>query len=271
MSHRPTHPSFTNQQPETPEQPVDYSQPVAYDKQGNPLYAHPPQAQQPAQQQPPQVVHMVRAVEPQVPEITPELQAKHEQSKKEYPHLNLSSGEYVINAVKRHPIGLAFIWGITALIVLLFIVVAAYLAADANGISSSVTLDGQVNNSTRAAIVAIAFFLSVIAIVGGLVATYIYRKNNFYLTNESVIQYLQYSLFSKRQQTVSLGNIEDASYYQNGIIPHVFNYGQVRLSTEGDETTYRFSYTSNPERHVAILNNAVEEFKLGRPVTGSDD
>jgi hypothetical protein len=260
FKYKPTH-----NQP--PAEPVDYSQPVAYDNQGNPLYAHPPQQQQGAPA--PQVVHMTRATEPLAPTITPELKAKHDQAKKDFPHLNLSDGEYVINAVKRHPIGLIFIWGLTLLIVLLFVGVAAYLATDSGGISSSVTLDGQVNDSTKSVIVLGGFFLSMLALAGGFVATYIYRKNNFYLTNESVIQYLQYSLFSKRQQTVSLGNIEDASYYQNGIIPHMFNYGQVRLSTEGDETTYRFSYTANPERHVAILNNAVEAFKLGRPV--SDD
>lgn len=260
FKYKPTH-----NQP--PAEPVDYSQPVAYDKQGNPLYAHPPQQHQDTT---PQVVHMARAVEPVAPVITPELQERHEQSKKAYPHLNLSEGEYVINAVKRHPIGLFFIWGLTLLIVLLFVGVAGYLATDSGGISSSVALDGQVNDSTKSVIVLAGFFLSMLALAGGFIATYIYRKNNFYLTNESVIQYLQYSLFSKRQQTVSLGNIEDASYYQNGIIPHIFNYGQVRLSTEGDETTYRFSYTANPERHVAILNNAVEAFKLGRPVTGDD-
>ncbi|MGB4759351.1 MAG: hypothetical protein WBP26_04840 [Candidatus Saccharimonadales bacterium] len=268
MSHRPTHPSFTNQQPETPEQPIDYSQPVAYDKQGNPLYAHPPQAQQPAPAAPQtQTVHMARPIQPEAPTISDEVRELHNESLRQFPHLNLSEGEYVINAVKRHPIGLVFIWAFVSIIVVLFLGLGAYLASDANGISSSVALDGQINNSTKAVIVIVAFFLSVLAIIGGLVATYVYRKNNFYLTNESVIQYLQYSLFSKRQQTVSLGNIEDASYYQSGIIPHIFNYGQVRLSTEGDETTYRFSYTANPERHVAILNNAVEAFKLGRPVT----
>lgn len=41
----------------------------------------------------------------------------------------------------------------------------------------------------------------------------------------------------------------------------------IRLSTEGEETTYRFNYVANPKRQTAILNNAVEAFKNGRPVT----
>jgi hypothetical protein len=38
------------------------------------------------------------------------------------------------------------------------------------------------------------------------------------------------------------------------------------LSTEGDETTYRFNFVADPKRHIAILNDAVEAFKNGRPL-----
>ena len=61
-------------------------------------------------------------------------------------------------------------------------------------------------------------------------------------------------------------NIEDASYTQRGPVQQLLNYGSIRLSTEGDETTYRFDYVSNPKEEIATLNNAVEAFKNGRPV-----
>jgi hypothetical protein len=81
-----------------------------------------------------------------------------------------------------------------------------------------------------------------------------------------VIQEIQVSLFSRHEQTVSLVNIEDASFRQQGIIQTMFNYGSIRLSTEGDETTYRFDYVADPKQQIATLNNAVEAFKNGRPV-----
>ena len=40
----------------------------------------------------------------------------------------------------------------------------------------------------------------------------------------------------------------------------------MRLSTEGEETTYRFNFVEDPKRQIAIVNNAVESFKNGRPV-----
>lgn len=108
--------------------------------------------------------------------------------------------------------------------------------------------------------------MSILVVMGAMVATYVYNANQFFLTNESVIQEIQTSLFSRREQTVSLANIEDASFHQGGVIASIFNYATLRLSTEGDETTYRFSYASNPKKQIAILNNAVEAFKNGRPV-----
>jgi uncharacterized membrane protein YdbT with pleckstrin-like domain len=102
--------------------------------------------------------------------------------------------------------------------------------------------------------------------IGGSVAVWVYLQNQFYLTNESVVQEIQYGLFSRHEQTVSLGSIEDASYKQTGLLQTMLDYGTVRLSTEGEETTYRFSYVANPRAHIATLNNAIEAFKNGRPV-----
>lgn len=114
---------------------------------------------------------------------------------------------------------------------------------------------------------AIMLLVIVLFVVGGSIAATVYLGNRFFLTNESVIQQIQTSLFHRHEQTVSLANIEDASFRQQGMIQHLFNYGSIRLSTEGDETTYRFSYVESPKKQIDTLNNAVESFKMGRPVS----
>ena len=108
-------------------------------------------------------------------------------------------------------------------------------------------------------------------VIGTYIFYYIYTNNRFFLTNESVIQEIQTGLFRRLEQTVTLSNIEDASFTKVGIAQQIFDYGDIRLSTEGDETTYRFEYVSNPKRTIAILNNAVEAFKNGRPVEVADN
>ncbi len=242
------------------DKPTDYTQPVAYDSQGRPLYAHPPR--QPAPEAPAaspqpqqQFVHVTRAVEPSDPEMSPEATKRHEDSVKKYPALNLSKHEYIISEVRRHPIGLFGIVAAGSFVGLLIVFgLSAYPALVPTG---SPPLD---------AVLFPAFLLFLLVVLMTYIFAWVYINNKFFLTNESVIQEIQTSLFAHNEQTVSLANIEDASYSQTGLIQAIFNYGSIRLSTEGDETTYRFHYVTNPKRQIAILNNAVEAFKNGRPI-----
>jgi hypothetical protein len=252
-----------NEQPNDPNETVH--QPVAYDAEGRPLYAHPPtqppvQPAQPQQPAAPTVVHVARPLEPEQPVISPERQRLHERSKRVYPLLNLSPGEYVISAVRRHPIGLILPLGIGTLL----IGFALALLINYDLFIEAFAVTGLLAEFSTVA-VPILIFVAIVAL-GMFVSYYVYVNNRFFLTNESVIQEIQTSLFSRQEQTVSLSNIEDASYTQLGILQQVLDYGDIRLSTEGDETTYRFSYVASPKNHIATLNNAVEAFKNGRPV-----
>ncbi len=210
------------------------------------------------------MVYMSRPLDPVHPQISEEVQKLSDESKKQYPNLNLSDGEYVVAAVKRHPIGILQIWA--ALLVASAVIIGLFMVLVGNPDSSPLaTLVSNPSDLRTGGSVIIGCVILLLAL-GGLVATYVYNGNRFYLTNESVIQEVQTSLFSKYEQTVSLFNVEDASFRQNNPIQMLLNYGSIRLSTEGDETTYRFSYVSNPKNHIAILNNAVEAFKNGRPI-----
>jgi hypothetical protein len=90
---------------------------TVYDEHGHPITVNagqfeqavarsdntPPSGSEP---QPPQVVYVARPHEPAQPVISDAVMQKHEASKREYPYLNLSDGEYIISAIRRHPIGL---------------------------------------------------------------------------------------------------------------------------------------------------------------------
>ena len=221
---------MTDNNTQLPNQGSFEQKPVAYDQDGNPLYA-----------QPPQFIHLSRAIEPAEQQLSEETVRLHKESRKKYPRLNLSRGEYVLSAVRRHPIGLLKIWAIGLALILTFMIIY-YLSFASPNASSDIQAFAPI------AVVVLAIMMLLIT-AGTMVATYVYLANRFYLTNESVIQEIQETLVSRHEQTVSLSNIEDASYKQGGILPVLLNYGMIRLSTEGDETTYRFSYVSNPKRH----------------------
>ena len=268
-------------------------QPVAYDVEGRPLYHHPqretastqlneatnpslvstrPDAYEGHNFNPkvraqyanePDYVHTTRPLEPKVPEVSEALKRKHEESVRLYPFLNLSEGEFVMLRIRRHPIGLLIPIFITSFVLIVLLVMMA-LVPD---FYATIQAESSMINFPGADVVVGVLLLLVILVglIGG-VAIWVYLKNQFFLTNEAVIQEVQHGLFSHREQTVSLGSIEDASYKRQGILQHIFDYGTMRLSTEGEETTYRFAYVENPKQQIATVNDAVEAFKNGRPV-----
>jgi uncharacterized membrane protein YdbT with pleckstrin-like domain len=244
------------EQPSLVDNKVPQPQPAAYDTEGRPLYYAPPEYRaQPG----PQFVHMSRAVDPAKQEISEELKAKHAASTAAYPFLNMSDAEYVISSVRRHPIGL-----VIPLFITIFLI--AFIASCLINYSMIVAAIGLTPPPAFGPIAFVGCALMLLIGIGGYIAYWVYNANKFFLTNETVIQEIQLGLFTHHEQTVSLANIEDASYDQHGIIQMMFNYGSIRLSTEGEETTYRFSFVANPKEQIATLNNAVEAFKNGRPV-----
>lgn len=207
----------------------------------------------------PKVVHAPRPHEPKQHEISEEVQKRHKESVEKYPFLNLTAGEYVVLELQRHPIGLWMPIGLSCfLIILLLSVLFSY---------PMMMLDSGSDMLPGLGLVALmTLSLSVLIGIFAYISAWVYLGNQFFLTNESVIQELQYSLFSKREQTASLGSIEDVSFLQTGVLQTMLNYGTIRLSTEGDETTYRFHFVSDPKAQTRHLTNAVEAFKNGRPV-----
>ncbi|MEI6054390.1 MAG: PH domain-containing protein [Candidatus Saccharibacteria bacterium] len=232
------------------DEPIDYSRPVAYDINGQPLYAHPPIIEN--YQDLKNKENNMSSDEPVISDAT---RLKHIKSQKIFPELVLNDGDFVVSSVKRHLIGLAvpFAAGVLS-ISLAFTVLFNY-----DIIINALKITGPAASLSNVFIPVIAFVIFVI--FSEYIVYYIFTNNKFFLTNDSVVQQVQTGLFSNSEHIVSLGNIEDASYSQNGIIQQFFNYGSIRLSTEGDETTYRFTYVSNPKECISTLDNAIENFK----------
>jgi hypothetical protein len=191
--------------------------------------------------------------------IPAELMAKHEESLRKYPRVHLSKGEYVVMEVRRHPIGLISIWVSISVLVVLTLAILPFYSMNRESIASIFSI-GQDTMPTASALTLPIFALAALFLLGGLVAVYVYNANLFYLTNESIIQYIQSSIFSTKEQQINLVNIDDVSYRQQGILQQVLNYGTVRVSTEGDERNpYVFYFVARPQLVVRTINDALEE------------
>lgn len=241
-------------------QSKDQDQPVAYDTEGRPLYSHPAEAARPSAMVATQAVHMARPTEIEKPFVSDATKIKHDRSHQLYPNLNLSEGEYVIAVVRRHPIGLFFSLGIG----LLFVTLALLALFNYDVVVQLLQLKGA-GADISVMIWPIIMVIVLICLIT-YVAYYVYTNNKFFLTNESIIEHSQTTLFAKVEKSISLGSIEDASYSQTSMLQQLVNYGSIRLSTVGDETSYRYTFVADPKHHTDMLNSAVEAFKNGRPV-----
>jgi peptidoglycan biosynthesis protein MviN/MurJ (putative lipid II flippase) len=116
--------------------------------------------------------------------------------------------------VQRHPIGLFAPVGIS-IFVIAFI---ASVMVNFSMIMNSLFDPNGFYLPDMGPVYAVGGLLIILVSLLCYVNVWVYVNNTFFLTNESVIQEIQVSLFSKHEQTVSLQNIEDASYRQQGLM-----------------------------------------------------
>jgi hypothetical protein len=191
--------------------------------------------------------------------ISGELMARYEDSVRRYPRIHLTKGEYVVMEVRRHPIGILSIWGLTVVMVLIALAIIPFYSATKEQIADTFSV-GISSMPTVAAVALPSIALAAVFVVGGVVAAYVYNGNLFYLTNESIMQFEQNSIFSTKEQQINLVNVDDVSYRQQGVLQHMLNYGTIRVSTEGDERNpYIFYFVARPQLVVRTINDAMED------------
>ncbi|MDR0957065.1 MAG: PH domain-containing protein [Candidatus Nomurabacteria bacterium] len=177
--------------------------------------------------------------------INTEVKARHDESVKKYPNINLLPAEYVVINVKRSVWGLVRIW---------FIAIAACVA-----IIAATVMMGQIAPSGNTLGIAfVGFLVMILAVIGGTIAAGLYKKNTFIVTSERVIMQHQTTPFSIKTQNIEIENIEDCSYTRNGILNTMLDLGTIRLSTVGNEHTYMFHYVERPAEQFKVVNEVVQ-------------
>ncbi|MDR2336774.1 MAG: hypothetical protein LBE03_01570 [Candidatus Nomurabacteria bacterium] len=175
-------------------------------------------------------------------------------NKREIAGIELGEDEEIKIEVERHPLGLLSI--MLGAIVTVVVIVAVWIFIL---LSESEIL--PLKDETKSLVSLVAVALLILTLVISWVGITIYKNNILAITNKKVIQQTSVSLFDKSVQTIDLPAIEDVSFKKRGILQSVLDYGSIRLSTVGDETTYRFNFVRDPEGQVRIISNIVHAAK----------
>lgn len=73
-----------------------------------------------------------------------------------------------------------------------------------------------------------------------------YYLDNWIVTNDRILNIEQHALFGRTMSELDLYNIQDVTSEIKGILPTLFNYGEVHVQTAGEKTRFIFEHVSNP-------------------------
>lgn len=157
--------------------------------------------------------------------------------------IEFDADEKLIWEVRKHPIGLFFIYatgtGIAALLLLIFVLGGSLAKGDVLDIGIDF---GQY----RAIFILIGFILSVLAIAVAAVAGYLYKNNVMLVTSDKIAQVLYRTIFDRKISQLSIGDVQDVTVTQKGVLARMFNYGTVVIETAGEQQNYTFTFVPDP-------------------------
>ena len=130
----------------------------------------------------------------------------------------------------------------------------------------AIRFGGEVNLDLGVGVWSVLFgmILALVALftyIGGRV----YKSNHLVVTNENIIQVLQFSLFNRQVSQLNLAKIQDVSVDQVGLVQAYFGYGTIEIETAGEASNFKFAYAENPTRVAKIIIEAHEDYIRRHP------
>ena len=263
----------TTPSPELPKQEIDYTKPVAYDQQGNPLYAHPP-------------VQKERVAGPthknKIPtkeEITgnkavaskPWLEDQEHAEKSlhfleaqkrlstegriVFGMIEFDDEEDLVTEVRKHWFGLLLLWFVGLLATVVVAVVPLLLAGQSGFFEGG----GVSTDGFSAALVAIGLLLGGLSFLATFLVAIMYTKNVIFVTTDKIAQVKYSGLIHRKISQLGIGDVQDVTVNQNTIPSRIFNYGTLIIETAGEQNNYTFTYVPKPYKESKAIIWAREE------------
>jgi hypothetical protein len=177
---------------------------------------------------------------------------QNEQPKKNYhPMVVMQPGERVVCELKRHPIGILTMYVGAFIAVALLTAGIAYLLP---------TLRDSYGDSIDTTVMLGAGILLVGLLLMLFISTTIYWQNQWVVTTDSITQITQNGLFGRQVSQLSMENLEDITVVQNGILPHLFNYGILKAESAGERSKFVFMYCPDPNEYARQVLDTHEKF-----------
>lgn len=184
------------------------------------------------------------------------------EGKKHFSLIEFDEEEVLVTEIRKHPFGLFLIFFIGMLVTITSVVVTGIISAsDLNSFFQSTSA-----NSSKGIIIAIGFFIAVLSLVGTLIGAFLYKSNVIFVTSEKLAQVLYTTIFNRKVSQLSIGDVQDVTVSQKGILARLFRYGTLVVETAGEQQNYTFTFVPDPyrmsqeivgahERNLALYGN----------------
>ncbi len=171
--------------------------------------------------------------------------------------IEFDSSEELIYEIRKHPIGLVIIYlmgfGVAAML-LVFMVIGPIFLSD----SSSDYL-GFDTTSLKLVVSLAGALLAILSIAMTAIGAYLYQSNVVLVTSEKLAQVLYKSIFDRKISQLSIGDVQDVTVTQSGILARMFDYGTLTVETAGEQQNYSFTFTPKPYHAAKAIVGAHEE------------
>lgn len=261
----------TNPEPQQPQQEIDYSKPVAYDQQGNPLYAHPPtqsstndlkSANIPTKDEMPH--RHSSGTKPWLEDQEHAEKSLHfleaqkrlsSEGRIVFGMIEFDEEEDLVTEVRKHWFGLLLLWLVGLIATIIVSVVPLLLAGqtsffDGGGIDTS---------GFSAAFVAFGLLFGGLSFLATFLVAVMYTKNVIFVTTDKIAQVKYSGLIHRKISQLGIGDVQDVTVNQNTITSRIFNYGTLVIETAGEQNNYTFTYVPKPYKESKAIIWAREE------------
>ncbi len=167
----------------------------------------------------------------------------------------INPNEKVVAVIKKHPFGIIKLYVSAVLGLILAGGLLLFLMSE--------LVPREDNPSIYAALFALTIFVVGFMVVIMLIATIIYYKSSFVITDQSIKQTLQISLFNKKISQLNVAEIQDVTAEKKGVLPTFFNYGRLLVETAGEQENFHFDYCPNPDHYAKIILDSRQLYLSG--------
>ena len=152
--------------------------------------------------------------------------------------IELDPQEKLICVIRRHIVGLVSVY-LTGFFIAIMVLLGSMLFA--------IWIDRQPDLGQGGSIGLIAtvlgIVLSALVLFFTYVAGYVFRNSVIIVTTDKIAQVIYRNLIDRKISQLALGDLQDTTVEQKGVLARLFKYGTLIIETAGEQNNFIFTFT----------------------------